>query len=89
MHGVNLTKANLSNCGFWGADLSDANLNGANVKGIVLLDANLTGARLTSLEALDLQAIEKAATLYKAEMDPYIKEYIQKVKPELLQPPRK
>jgi len=89
MYGVDLSKANLTMCRFQNADLSYANLDSANVAGINLSYANLTGARLTNIDWPDVVLLRSAATLYKAEMDPYVREYIQSVRPWLLQPPKK
>jgi len=92
---ADLNDANLSNANLRGADLSianlnhanlsDANLSGANLSLTFLSGANLRGADLRRVIGLEL--LSNVKTLYKAKLDPELKEQVRKKYPHLLEEP--
>jgi uncharacterized protein YjbI with pentapeptide repeats len=78
---ANLQGANLSQANFQNAKLRNANLRGANVR-----EANFQGAYLGATRLTEEQ-IYSVKTLYKAELDPWLKEKIEKERPDLLEKP--
>lgn len=74
-----LIKADLS-----GAFLMEANLQGAYLTGANLSGANLYKADLRGAVGLTVEQLEKARTLYLAELDPELKEAIIASMPDLV-----
>ena len=75
---TNLEEAILCEANLHGADLKDTNLNGAN----------LEEADLHCVKNLTIEQLSKVKTLYKAKLDPELREQIEKDYPHLLKEPK-
>ena len=91
--GANLEEANLEGAYLKGAYLVKANLEGANLKGANLEEANLEGAillrtNLTAAEGVTSEQLLEVLTLNKSQLDPELREQIEKDYPHLLEKPK-
>ncbi|WP_246164223.1 pentapeptide repeat-containing protein [Xanthovirga aplysinae] len=81
---ANLAKSFLIKANFTNAFLMEANLNDSNLAGVDFENANLYKADLRNAKGLTLEQLEHVKTLYKALLDPEIKQIIKDQKPNLL-----
>jgi uncharacterized protein YjbI with pentapeptide repeats len=79
---VTLTQTNFSRANLSNANLSDTNLRWAVFEGALMRECDLTGAL-----NLTLEQISKAKTLYKAKLDPELRQKIRDKFPRLLETP--
>jgi len=82
-----LPKAQLGGAHLTNADLNCANLTEANFLGADLSNALLVGADLSGATDLSADQLSKAASLYKAKLNPDIQKQICKTRPDLLAEP--
>lgn len=93
LNGSDLSRADLTGAVLIGADLSeailvDANLSGTFFSGANLAGADLTGANLSESDLnwasnLTVKQLSKAATLYGAQMDDFLRSQLEKDFPDL------
>lgn len=83
----NLIAANLIAANLRGASLEGANLIGADLSGANLRSAELGKADLRKARNLSAKQLAKQTKLYKAELDPDLKERLKKDYPHLFEKP--
>ena len=79
-----LEKAYFIKADFTGAFLMEANLQGAYLTGADFTDANLYKADLRNVVGLTVEQLEKARTLYLAQLDPELMEQVNARQPHLV-----
>ena len=82
---VQMEKAYLIKANLQGAFLMEANLNGAYLTGAELSGANLYKADLRNAVGLTLEQLEKARTLYLAQLDEELMEQVKLRLPSLME----
>lgn len=81
---VQMEKAYLIKADLTGAFLMEANLQGAYLTGADFTNANLYKADLRQAVGLTIEQLEKARTLYLAQLDPELMEAVIEQMPELI-----
>ncbi|NIQ91381.1 MAG: hypothetical protein GWN33_11455 [Gammaproteobacteria bacterium] len=84
----NLITANLITANLRGALLEGANLTGADLSGANFRRAKLGWADLRKARNLSVKQLSKETKLYKAELDPDLKERLKKDYPHLFEKPK-
>jgi uncharacterized protein YjbI with pentapeptide repeats len=83
---TNFEGTRLSECDFRGANLSYANFQNVDLSNTDISRAIFVGANLKDVNYIDLEHFLTVASLYLAEVDPYLKEQILRKKPHLFDP---